>query len=112
MPRYVFVVMTAPVEGREDEYNDWYTNRHLDEVLEVEGIVAAQRFKLCEVPGIEGAKPYCAFYEIEAPSAAVAHKALTDKAQSGTMFVSDALSREGIYTGYYEAISERKVAKA
>ena len=45
MPRYNLIVLTNPVDGREDEYNDWYTNVHLDDVLKVPGVVAAQRFR-------------------------------------------------------------------
>jgi hypothetical protein len=29
MAKHVFVVLTNPVEGEEDTYNDWYTNVHL-----------------------------------------------------------------------------------
>jgi hypothetical protein len=41
MAKHVFVVLTNPVEGKEDTYNDWYTNVHLGDVLKVPGIVAA-----------------------------------------------------------------------
>ena len=29
MAKHVFVVLTNPLEGKEDAYNDWYTNVHL-----------------------------------------------------------------------------------
>ena len=45
MPRYNLIVLTNPVDGREDEYNDWYTNVHLDDVLKIPGVVGAQRFR-------------------------------------------------------------------
>jgi hypothetical protein len=48
MARHTFVVFTNPTEGQEDEYNDWYDNTHLSDVLKVEGFVAAQRFKLAD----------------------------------------------------------------
>ena len=47
MPKYTFMVLTNPVEGQEDIYNDWYNNRHLADVLKVPVFVSAQRFKLC-----------------------------------------------------------------
>lgn len=46
MARHHFIVLSNPVAGREDDYNDWYDNEHLDDVLKVEGFVAAQRFRL------------------------------------------------------------------
>jgi hypothetical protein len=42
----LLLVFSNPVDGREDEYNDWYTNKHLDEILAIKGFVRAQRFRL------------------------------------------------------------------
>jgi len=63
----IFAVFTAPVEGQEDEYNRWYDEQHLSDVLRVPGVVAAQRYDLAH-PGPGGAEPahrYLAIYEIE-----------------------------------------------
>ena len=46
MARQLFMVLSEAVEGREDDYNDWYENTHLDEVIETSAVVSAQRFKL------------------------------------------------------------------
>ena len=35
------IVFTEPVIGREDEYNEWYDEVHLPEVLATDGFVAA-----------------------------------------------------------------------
>lgn len=43
-PGSLLVVFTNHVDGREDEFNDWYDNVHLREVCAVPGIAAAQRF--------------------------------------------------------------------
>ena len=45
MQRYSLIVLTNPVEGRDGEYNDWYTNTHLHDVLKIPGIIGAQRFR-------------------------------------------------------------------
>lgn len=45
MATALLVVLTEPVEGREDEYNIWYSNNHFDDVLKAAGFGAAQRFK-------------------------------------------------------------------
>jgi hypothetical protein len=67
MPKYTFIVLSNPVEGREDEYNDWYSNAHLDDVFRVPGIVAAQRFILTDAQRMEPPYPwrYLAIYDIE-----------------------------------------------
>ncbi|MBV9996693.1 MAG: hypothetical protein JO127_15925 [Caulobacteraceae bacterium] len=111
MARFLFVVMTKPAEGREREYNDWYSNQHLDDVISVEGFVAAQRFKLCEGDGLPGGSPYLALYEIEAESAAAAQKALGEKSASGTMFISEALDLKTVSAAYYEPITARKARR-
>ena len=50
MQEYVFVVvMTNAAEGREQEFNDWYSNVHVHDVVKVPGIVAARRYELNEV---------------------------------------------------------------
>ena len=45
MAQRALFVFTDPVEGKEEEYNDWYNNVHLAEVCQVEGFLSAQRFE-------------------------------------------------------------------
>lgn len=40
----VLVVLTNPVAGREDDFNDWYTNIHTRDALRFRGSIAQQRF--------------------------------------------------------------------
>ena len=46
MGTYLVLVMSDPVDGRDDEYNQWYEHTHLDEVLVTAGFTSAQRFAL------------------------------------------------------------------
>ena len=62
MPKGVILVHTSPVEGRDDEYNDWYDDVHLMEVLKVAGFTSARRFRTLG----GNAVPYLAIYEVEA----------------------------------------------
>lgn len=64
--KHVVVVLTEPNEGREDEFNDYYENLHLDEVLQSTGWSSAQRFKLVDEQGRACPLPYLALYEVEA----------------------------------------------
>jgi hypothetical protein len=44
---HVMVVMSNVEAGREDEFNDWYTNEHIGDVVQkLPGFVSAQRFEL------------------------------------------------------------------
>ena len=106
MARFKFVVMTRPVEGRDAEYNRWYQDQHLDDILSVEGFVAAQRFRrIAQVSGEEG-QPYLAIYEIEAEDGPAALDRLKAFAASGAMFITDAMDRD-IFAAMYEELGER-----
>jgi hypothetical protein len=65
MPKTLFLAITNPVPGRVDEFHEWYEHQHLDDVLAVDGVVAAQRFEI--VPGVQSLDlgfQYAAIYEI------------------------------------------------
>jgi hypothetical protein len=74
----LYLAFTEPVPGREAEYEDWYTNRHLGDIVALEGFHAAQRFKLTPAnPGDEEPEfSYLAVYEIDADRFDAARAAL------------------------------------
>lgn len=41
----VLVVLSKALSGRDDDFNDWYTNIHLRDALRFRGSIAAQRFR-------------------------------------------------------------------
>ena len=43
--RYLVLVLTEPTEGNEARFNDYYENKHLDEVISSTGWQSAQRFR-------------------------------------------------------------------
>jgi hypothetical protein len=64
MPRYILTVATSPLPGREDEFNRWYDEVHLAEVLAVPGFGSAARFVADGEPA--GTAPrYLAIYDID-----------------------------------------------
>ena len=40
---YHLIVFSRPTPGREDEFNKWYSDQHVGDLLKVPGIVAGQR---------------------------------------------------------------------
>ena len=107
MPRYKMLVLSRPVEGREDDYNDWYQNTHLDQIVSLPGFVSAQRFKIAvNMRGAE-AWPYMAIYEIEADDVQAAYRAMESAAVNGTIVRSDAMDYESIYASIYEEFGVR-----
>lgn len=85
MTKHVLLVFTDPVDGKEDEYNAWYNDVHLGEVLQTDGFVRAQRFKVADLmPGVTD-HTYVAIYELETDDPGAAMKALNGAAGGFTL---------------------------
>ena len=69
MKKFVVHVLAEPRDERDEEFNRYYDEIHLDEVLATTGWQSAQRFKLAAQAGSECPLPYLASYEVEAESA-------------------------------------------
>jgi hypothetical protein len=102
MAKHVLVVFTNPVEGRDDEYNKWYDEVHLADVLDVPGVVAARRLELSplDAAGSAAAHRYLALYDVEGDPATVM-KELNDRVANGTMALSDALDAQSVSLSIY-----------
>jgi hypothetical protein len=110
MPAYTLVVMSGPVEGREDEYNDWYSNQHLGDVLNVKGFTAARRFLAAK--GHAASPPYMALYDIETDDPEALLAELTKHAGTPAMPISTAMDAANTSLTLYAAITPLVTAKA
>jgi hypothetical protein len=101
MGKYTLVVLSNPTEGREDEYNIWYNNQHLGDVVSIPGYGSAQRFKVLIPMAGDLQHRYLATYDMDAETpeqADAAAQALTSTA----MFISEALDSAGVKAGIFE----------
>ncbi|WP_338183147.1 hypothetical protein [Jatrophihabitans sp.] len=92
----MLVVHSHPAEGEDREFNQWYEQVHLPEVLQIEGFVSATRLRA--VPSHTGQlpdQPYLTVYEIEAESIEVALAALA--ATAPTLRMSPAIGGMASY---------------
>ena len=97
----------------EDEYNRWYNDQHVPDVLGVDGFVGVQRFKLSAAPG--GPDPYwgyVAFYEIDRDKVDVAFKGLEAARGTPKMVMSEALNRADNETAVTAPVAEKVKDKA
>ncbi len=103
---FAYVVLSNPVPGREDEYNDWYTGRHLADVMAVPGFVSAQRFRLSDAEA-EGApqQRYMAIYNMRTDDPAALLAKLEHLVESGQMVMTEAFSFDDLATHLYETIT-------
>jgi hypothetical protein len=107
MTKYKLIVMSEPAKGQEAQYNAWYNDRHLQDVVAVPGFGGAQRFKLQEVAGGEFKQRYIAIYDIEAEDYAAALKELMNRAGTSAMPIDASLDDDSIAFGVFEACSPR-----
>jgi len=97
------VILTNAVAGKDDEFNDWYDNRHINDVLSCPGFVRAQRFKIV-APLVENPWRYCAIYEIETDDPQAAVKELVSRHGTDKLPSSDAMDLNA-YAVVYEEIT-------
>ena len=109
MGKFFFTVNSNAVEGKDDEYNDWYSNTHLSDILKLRGFTAAQRFKAGDaLDAIKGKPPehkYLAIYEMETDDLQGCLAELFQAVES--MDISDAFDSENVSVGLFAPITDR-----
>jgi hypothetical protein len=100
--KHILLALTNAVEGREDEFNDWYTHRHLSDLLAIPDVVAAKRFALSAVQRTKPPYPfrYCAVYEIETDDLQSVLDALQARANTPAMPISPAMAPNSLILDY------------
>lgn len=113
MPKAILVVQAnSSSPDREDEFNRWYSETHLPDVLRVDGYSAAQRFRLVEgLPLAEGLPlpphRYLAVYELETDDLEAAAQRLRDQVLQGAIGISDTLDLQSVSVSFYTPITDR-----
>lgn len=111
LSRYKMLVMSQPVAGREDEYNDWYQHVHLDEVVALPGFTSARRFRRARSLVAGDTYPYLAVYEIETDDIDAVLDGLRAAAENKDLNMSDALdtghTRAVVYEEFGAVVNEQ-----
>lgn len=114
MPSALMVVGSNPAAPEQEaEFNRWYVEDHLDDVLAVAGFNAARRYTLSPVRPMADTEPspygYLAVYEVEADDLAVAGRDLQAALDSGAIPISETFDLTGFSVDFYELMpgSER-----
>ena len=92
MAKYMLVVPSDPHPGQDDDYNRWYDEVHLGDLLKIPGVKSGRRFVADPVSPNQGETNYLALYEIETDDPAQFFAEMHKSAQSGAMVISPALN--------------------
>ncbi|WP_052223751.1 hypothetical protein [Novosphingobium malaysiense] len=102
MKKYVLVATSSAVAGREEEYNTWYDDVHVKDVLAIPGVKSCRRFSASPAPGMELPGQFLAIYEIEAEDGGAVIAELGRRAKSGEMQMTDSIDRTASHLGLWE----------
>lgn len=92
--RYIHKVTSKALPGRHDEYDRWYRDEHLPEVLAmVPSYIACTRY-ISATPQEDGRPMFVALYEVEADSVEAVKADLTQAAPSFS--ITDTLDRSSV----------------
>lgn len=103
MKQYKLLVYSNFTPGKEAEYNRWYDEVHIPDVLQVPGFKAASRYKLAPDTAEGATHGYCAIYEFESDNLAATLGELGGRAGDGRMSMSDAIDLETVDMRAWEA---------
>jgi hypothetical protein len=84
--RYLLLALTNHADGREADYNTWFDEHHIPEVLSIDGFISAQRYQLAGEQRMPGPLPYtyAAAYRIQTDDLKGVLAALGEVVATGT----------------------------
>lgn len=102
---YKLVVLTNAVPDQDSEFNAWYDNIHLKDILKLPGLVAATRFRMVTSMTGDSHYRYCAIYDLESDDPERAISEMQAIAGTADMPISAAM-----HAGFYAAVFEETIS--
>ena len=116
MPKALMLAFSDPTsDDVEDDYNSWYSDKHIWDLLDIEGFISATRYRMPHgietLPGVGTEQhSYLAVYEIEAEDEAGLQRfadALKEALSDGTADISPKLDMGTISSAFCLPITDR-----
>lgn len=100
-------VMSDPVAGREGEYDSWYNERHLQDLLAVPGFKGARRYLVLDAFSHGAARRFVAQYELETDNLPATMAVVNQRLGTPAMPMSETFDGATAVVIVSEAITER-----
>lgn len=109
MPKIKMFVYTNALEGKDEDFNRWYDEIHVPEILKFTKSTAAQRFRLSkaqpeDLPGDPEPFRYLAIYEFEVDSMEAFDSLM---ASTEKMDLGNSLDQTSAKLVFYDDLGER-----
>lgn len=111
--RVIQLVFSNPYEGKDDEFNEWYDNTHLPQILAIPGVISCERFDLRLLAREAGTTPefrYLAIYEMEGDPDVIMAK-ISEGVHAGVIEMSETFDRMGSRLSFWTPRSKRAAEK-
>lgn len=96
--RYKMLVLANAVEGKDEEFNRWYDDQHLGDVLAIPGVLTGERFKIA---GPADKWSYLTLYDIETDDLAAFSADLNARAGTDAMPMTDSIDLGTVYNAVF-----------
>jgi hypothetical protein len=111
MSKALMVVASNPTDSAaEAEFNKWYSDTHLDDVLRVSGFNVARRYVLSEARPMAATTPspfrYLAIYDVESDDLHQSGRDLQAALDSGAIPISETFDLSNFTVDFYAAIPD------
>jgi hypothetical protein len=93
LSNYFYFVFTRPKTGQDEEFNHWYSKRHIFDLVAIPGIAAARRYRLLDTATKAETPDYLAIYEfsdVDLAISGIAERRGTDRMPSTEAIDRDA----------------------
>lgn len=111
MGKYKLVVMSDSIDAaHEEEYNAWYNDRHLRDVVAIPGFASAQRFELKTTVMGNFTNKYIAIYDMDCDDPQHALDTMMEVRGTETMPISEAFDLASCDCALFEAVSPEVAA--
>lgn len=110
MARYKFIVLANAVAGQETEFNDFYSDTHVPDVLDVPGIKTAQRFVISSGQFAPTPSPYkyLAIYDVEAENAEAVCAEILRRSGTDAMPINPHIVQDPKFAYFFEPIEDMR----